>query len=216
LQGRFNINNLVKDDGAIDDVQVQVLQRLLDTLELDPGIAQAAVDWIDPDQEGLFPDGAEDGDYVAYDPPYRAANRYLVSVSELRLVKGVDMEAYTKLAPYLSALPEFTKINVNTVSPAVLAAVLATESRPPDLARAEALIEDRPDEGYPSVDEFFSAAQVDVASPLVKDNLDIASSYFLVDVEANVGDGRALLASVLQRDSNGASRVLVRNYGRDD
>jgi len=41
-------------------------------------------------------------------------------VSELRLIHGIDGDVYTALAPYVSALPEGTTINVNTASVPVL------------------------------------------------------------------------------------------------
>lgn len=211
LQGRFNLNNLLKPDRTIDEGWLQALRRLLETLELNPGIAQAIADWIDPDMEPRFPDGAEDGEYVGHTPPYLAANRPLVSVSELRLIKGMDDESFNRLVPYVCALPSATPINVNTATAPVLTSLTDELS----LIEAETLIEDRGPEGYPDINAFISSAQLSEAA-LPSGGLAVNSSYFLIRIEANVGEGRALVNSVLQRDGEDGARVLARSFGTDE
>lgn len=196
---------------GLEPAQIEVLQRLLESLELKPALAQAIADWIDPDPDPQFPDGAEDSDYTIQNPPYLAANRPFLSASELRLVKGVDWETFDKLAPMVCALPPGTPLNVNT-APAPVLAVLSKEGlKPADLER---LLEDRPAEGYQNVDEFLNAAKLTVEAP-VKALLGTASQYFLLRAEAQVGDGRAMLYSMLYRDQNGV-RVLRRHFGHQD
>lgn len=196
--------------GQLNEAQFQVLQRLLVSLELKPELAQAIVDWIDPDQDPLFPNGAEDSDYNVRTPPYLAANRPLSSVGELRLLKGMEQEAYEKLAPLVCVLPPNTPLNVNTAPAAVLAA-LAEEK---DVKEIERLLENPPDEGYKNVDDFLNAAKLTVDATL-KTQLGVASRYFGLRVEARVGDGRAMLYSILQRDAKRV-RVLRRSFGNQD
>ena len=197
--------------GQIDQPQVQALQRLLESLELKPELAQAIVDWIDPDRDPLFPDGAEDSDYTVMNPAYLAANQPFTSVSELRLVKGVDRETYDKLAPYVCALLPGTTLNVNTALAPVLAAL---SDDGVDVTELKHLLETRPDEGYDKVDDFLNAANLTVNAEL-KAQLGVASQYFLLRAEARVGDGRAMLYSMLFRDENGV-RVLRRGFGNQD
>jgi len=241
LQGRFNLNNLLRqatpgpqpdqnggedaegeqaegevpgegqtEEGPIDRHQLAALQRLLESLELNPGIAQAIIDWIDPDQEPLFPDGAEDSEYVGRTPPYLAANRPLLSISELRLIKGIDRDAYAKLAPYVCTLPQGTKLNINTAPAPVLAAIGKL-----DLRIAEILIEGRGPKGYDTLEPVLAMASPEERTRL-PDRLAVTSTYFLVRVETNVGDGRAILNSVLQRTDSGGTRILRRSFGNDD
>lgn len=222
LQGCFNLNNLLQSnlpnaaegDGrsraAVDSKWLGALQRLLAILELDPGIAQAIADWIDPDQEPLFPDGAEDSEYTQRSPPYITANRPLLSVSELRSIKGIDPESYAKLAPYVCALPPGTPVNVNTASPLVLAALDGQL----DPNRLGTLIEERPAQGYRSLEEFLEAAQLNPNASL-RQQLDLKSRYFLVSIEAQVGEARARLSSLLERGDQGNSRILLRSFGND-
>ena len=195
---------------GLEPAQIKILQHLLESLELKPALALAIADWIDPDPDPQFPDGAEDSDYTVLNPPYLAANRPFLSASELRLVKGVDREVYDKLAPVVCALPPGTPLNVNTAQAPVLAA-LGEELKPADLER---LLEDRPAEGYKNVDDFLNAAKLTVEAP-VKALLSTNSRYFLLRAEARVGDGRAMLYSMLYRDENSV-RVLRRGFGHQD
>jgi general secretion pathway protein K len=197
---------------GVESAQIKVLQRLLETLELKPGLAQAIADWIDPDADPQFPDGAEDSDYTVLNPAYLAANRPFLSVSELRLVKGVDRETYNKLAPVVCALPPGAPLNVNTALAPVLAALDEEELRPADL---ESLLKNRPAEGYKNVDDFLNAAKLTTVEAPVKALLSTDSQYFLLRAEARVGDGRAMLYSMFYRDENGV-RVLRRRFGNQD
>jgi general secretion pathway protein K len=242
LQGRFNLNNLLSRpssvsknakaaqtsaaptmDGNINGAQLKALRRLLEIIELDPDIAQAIADWIDSDQDPRFPGGAEDGEYLGRIPPYPAANRPLLGISELRLIRGIDQDTYARLAPYICALPvdsqssNGTPLNLNTTTAPVLAAVADIE-----LGQAESLLGERKPGGYASVDDFLAATKL-AESTLNKDNLAVTSRHFLVRVEAEVGNGRAFLTSVLQRSEKvpqeGAesnTRILLRSFGHDD
>ncbi|HOW76607.1 MAG TPA: type II secretion system minor pseudopilin GspK [Candidatus Competibacteraceae bacterium] len=194
----------------INQEQLKVLQRLLAGLELKPELAQAITDWLDPDPDPLFPDGAEDSDYTVLNPPYLAANQPFASLSELRLVKGVDREIYAKLAPLVCALPPGTPLNVNTAPALVLAAL----DEKVELADLKRLLEDRPAKGYEHVDEFLNAAKMTPDAP-TKALLSVDSQYFLLQAEARVGDGRAMLYSTIFRDENGV-RVLRRSFGNQD
>lgn len=194
----------------LNEAQFQVLEHLLHLLELKPELAQAIVDWVDPDQDPLFPNGAEDSDYTILTPSYLAANRPLLSISELRAIKGMDREAYDKLAPLVCALPAGTPLNVNTAPPLVLAALMEGK----DPKEIEQLLENRPVDGYKSVDDFLNAATLTVNAQL-KAQLSVATQHFLLRAEARVGDGRSVLYSTLHRTKNGV-RVLWRSFGNQD
>ncbi len=237
LQGRFNLNNLlarkssnadgspgagddqIQSDDGINRAQLEILQRLLESLDLDPNIAQAIADWIDPDQTARFPDGAEDSDYSNLTPAYLSANRPLVSLSELRLIRGIDRESYARLADHVYAVPVNdyappTPVNINTTTAPVLAAVASIE-----LQRATEIIQNRPLSGYASVEDFLADAQLAIPS----ERFGVASQYFLVRAQARVGEARASINSLLQRaepSSTGATsaslRILLRSFGRDE
>ncbi|MGD2138351.1 MAG: type II secretion system minor pseudopilin GspK [Gammaproteobacteria bacterium] len=195
-QGRFNINNLLGENGDPSIADLEYFRRLLAVLELDPAIAVALLDWLDANIDASFPDGAEDGAYLLAEPPYRAANRKMVSISELRLVKGFTPEVMAALAPHVTALPERTTINVNTATLEVLQALHAELTA----TGAGALIEGRGEEGYVDKNTFLA---VDALAGLELDvAVDVTSDWFRVLTDVTVGSGRATLASLLRRQDN--------------
>lgn len=115
LNGRFNLNNL---DPVYDNPPVwrNKFTLLLTALKLDPAIAGHVATWMDANT----PVSADDQFYLAQPVPYRRAGRLFTHVSELRLVAGVDGDVYAALAPYVTALPQGTPINVNTAGVPVL------------------------------------------------------------------------------------------------
>ena len=118
LQGRFNLNTLVAR-GQPNPAAIALFDRLLLRLDLPRVRPEAVVDWIDPDSVAL-PGGGEDAWYLRAEPPHRAANGPLASVTELRFVAGIDGPALARLEPYVTALPELTTVNVNTAAPLLL------------------------------------------------------------------------------------------------
>lgn len=196
LQGRFNVNNLVSGGGASVE-NIDYYKRLLRLLDLDEGLADALVDWIDDDINVRFPDGAEDENYLLLETPYRVANRPLADISELRLVKGYTTEVVAKLQPYLVALPEPTPINVNTADALLLAALDAKLG----VSDGEALVEGRGEDGYDTVESFKDEPAMN-AIQVVDALLDVKTRWFLMVSQADIGQGRARLASLIQRTDN--------------
>ena len=135
---RFNLNSIVRN-GKPSRLDLGIYRRLLENQGLDPDLADALVDWLDPDST-VRPNGAEDLEYLSVAPPlspYRAANQALQTVDELRLVRGYNGEIITKIRPYVTALPEATTININTAEEAVLQVLLypLTESAIKDFTK---------------------------------------------------------------------------------
>ena len=203
LQGRFNINNLIEDEGEPTDAEAAVnagelayFKRLLELLELVPALAPALLDWLDADINTRFPDGAEDEAYLLLDTPYRAANRPIVSISELRLVKGFTREVLAVLEPHITALPEATVININTATPIVLQAL----HKELNSSGVEQLITDRGEDGYEDVDTFLAH---DALAGLELDiEVDTTSDWFNVLTASSVGRGQAQLESLFRRGDN--------------
>lgn len=197
LQGRFNLNNLVGADGQVSTADFAYFQRLLQALGIDDQLALAILDWLDADFDTRFPAGAEDDFYLSTPTPYRAANRPLQSVSELRLIRGVDAETWQRLAPFVTALPGRTAININTAAAPLLQAIaegLATQD-------GEQLVEKRPADGYASVDlllqdEIFAGKELDDGG------LTVVSQFFLVRSDVRVGTARAQVYSIVQRNAD--------------
>ena len=204
LQGRFNLNNLAVKDGKNNDADVAYFRRLLEILKLEPALTDALLDWTDADINVRFPNGAEDENYLLGAIPYRAANRMLVDPSELRLVKGFDANAVRLLEPYVTALPQRTRINVNT-APSVVLLALNQDFTQSDV---DAMIAGRGESGYASVADFMR--QDALAGRELGETIDVKSNFFLVHTDVIVGQGQAHLRSLLMRDKNRLPRVLYR------
>jgi len=172
-ESRFNVNSLLTEVAAKDSentpkrtIYRRLLRSVIEDLGGDTGQTDALVsslmDWLDEDEEARL-DGAEDSVYEGKDPPYKAANRMLTSISELRLIEGYttelldgipadeeeEIEAIDGLLAYVDALPDKdTTINVNgVVKPKIFMAL----SNWIDVEMADALLQRQP---YENLNDF--------------------------------------------------------------
>ena len=201
LTGLLNLN------ATVDPAGRDRLRRLLDALGLDPTLADAVADWIDEDLEPSGAGGAEDGAYLLAAPAHRSANRELASVTELRLLPGVDEETWLRLLPFVAALPGDTRrINVNTAPGPVLAAL--APGMTPERAAAYAF----PEEPWSQAGELVGR-EAGFAPELGM--LTVRSRFFEVLVRAE-HDGRTVtLRSRIHRDpETAATTVLDRDLGQ--
>lgn len=208
LNGRFNLNNLWPDSS---NSQQQVWQEkfgtLLTALKLDPNLAQNVSDWMNSNPSG----GGGDAWYVAQAIPYRSGKRIFTHVSELRLVKGFEGDAFQRILPYVSALPVGTTINVNTASVPVLRTLNPAWT---DQDAAAVWIQ-----GHANYQDWSGLpTQIPTAMQL---GFSFQSSYFLARCDVELDGLPFTFYSVIER-SVGAStgtangiRVLLRNRGGD-
>ncbi len=212
MQGRFNLNNLVTSEGAVNPEGLREFQNLLSALELEPKWAGMLADWLDVDTQPNFPDGAEDNVYISQAPPYRAANGPITSVSELLALPGFDLERYERLRPYVAALPIGTKINVCTAPGVVIDALSdGTQEFGVD---PEGLARQREERCFPTADDL-RAAFGEETYQRIASHVDEASSYFRVTAVVSIGATEMSLYSLLHRDSSGLARPVLRSLGSD-
>ncbi len=205
LQGRFNINNLVDQNGEVDQLSLEQFQRLLVVLGLDPRFAGIAADWIDSNREAAFPDGAEDAIYTGLVPSYRTANVTLTNATELAALEGMDPDTFEILLPHIVALPGRTTINVNTATPEVL------QSLDENLTASdvEGLVDDRGNAGFEDIETTFSP----LVSPDMLPLLDESSSFFQLRVVVQIATVRIIYFSTLQRGAQGGVVPILRSFG---
>lgn len=203
LDGRFNLNNLVTA-GRADERQSKVFRRLLGILRMPPELAENVVDWLDRDQEPLRPGGAESAYYLGLTPPYMAADRPLASVNELIRVKDMSKEILEQLRPYVTALPRGTRLNVNTATPEVLAALVEGMT----LEEAHALVALRERTWFRDTGEFERALPHGLS---VTGNLAATSSqYFVVLARARRGRVSVGSRALFHRNGPGLPTLLWR------
>ena len=205
LQGRVNLDNLIGAGGKGNKLMLAQFERLLVSVEADPALAGAVVDWLDPDTDLRFPTGGEDVVYSDGEPPYRTANSMITSTSELMAVAGFDRDTYRRLAPYITVLPAGTKLNVNTASDVVLASLFDNN----DLATATSLVEQRGDADFVDIDMTFEG----LVSPDMLQEIDGVSEHFLLTATVTLGSNQLTMRSVLQRDRSGITRAVFRSLG---
>lgn len=119
MQGRFNLNNLAETDETKRQAWRSILERILTRQNLNTDWVAPLIDWVDADNNPI-PGGAESDTYLLKTPPYRAANQMMVLVDEMQLLQGFDPAQFRPVAPWFSALPKVSAINVNTAPEPVL------------------------------------------------------------------------------------------------
>ena len=205
LQGRFNVNNLIDENGEVEKKSLERFRRLLQALEIDPRFAGLAADWLDRDSEASFPDGAEDSIYTSILPPYRSANQSLTSASELAALEGMDRQSFRILRPHITALPGRTNVNVNTATGAVLQSLDENMSA----SDVEGLISERESAGFADIQTAFSS----LVTPDVLNTLEDKTNYFQLKVVVRIDTVRVTLYSLLQRGPQGSVTPILRSLG---
>lgn len=205
LQGRFNVNNLIDDNGQVEENSLERFRRMLDALGLDPRFAGVAGDWIDSNVDASFPDGAEDAIYTGILPPYRSANQSLTTASEFAALEGMDRESFNILRPHITALPGRTNVNVNTATAAVLQSLDENMSTD-DVA---GLITERESAGFGDIQTAFQS----LVTPDVLNTLEEKTSYFQLKVVVRIDTVRVTMYSVLQRGPQGTVTPILRSFG---
>ncbi|MGQ0697575.1 MAG: type II secretion system minor pseudopilin GspK [Panacagrimonas sp.] len=232
---RFNLNNLGLSQidgqpcrqgvqqgqpGSGYCAQVALFSRLIESLEggntLIPDIqvlADTIRDWIDADQEPTG-SGREDVDYLSLDPPRRAANRPMVSVTELRTVLDVMFDnrtddarkVYLLLLPQVTVLPVdgVTPINVNTATPELLRALSPNPGE-----ALQQFIELRKEEPKTQINDV--SELVPGTGDYPANLLEVSTKLFLLRAQAVVGNGRVALYSLIYRPDQGTPVVLSRS-----
>jgi general secretion pathway protein K len=191
-QGRLNINAL-GDGGTTADVERRRITALFVQRGGPVAALDAIADWIDAD--GIVREaGAEDAFYAGQPVPGLAANAPVVRIAELANVKGVTPPTLGAVAPYLSALPAGTPVNLNTAPAEVLAAVV--DGLGGD--QLAALAASRAEKPFMTIADFRS--RLPSSAALASEGaLAVKSSYFYVTVEARQGETRARARALLHR-----------------
>jgi general secretion pathway protein K len=247
---RFNLNQLqgrpspYNANGLFVERYTTAQQRFIRLLQTHPDgigtalaeeITQAVIDWVDADSTPTGQGGAENNFYESLDPAYRAANRYFVSVTELRQVKGMTNEIYTYLEPLLIALPNTEGFNINTAPIALMRSLNQQNVETPLTEQdVEMLISNRPavtpvgDNGdqleplstqaYESVEDFLTsneASQIFDTNPTFwpsANGLRTGSEYFILTAKVSMLDYQRSQISIVKREStaDGVKTKVIR------
>jgi len=183
----------------------------------DPGeLAKNLIEYVDPDE--VRTDGGLEDDYYQHQtPPYRAANRPLLSVDELGLVEGFDAALVELIRPYVTVYPFVGGggVNPNTAPPHVLALIFYNNGVDEQLADEEdvkKILEVRdsgrifcPDQ---SQETCTPISEILPNSESIHPPLSYASDTFTVRSEARVRTVRRTVEAVIDRTKPSAPLLL--------
>lgn len=223
LSACFNLNSLYYT-GIPDDIKterIQLFVKLLDSLDVkgevsNDDLAVNLYDWLDADD---YPSGSVgyDGDmYTSLSFPYLSANSMLAHENELRVIYGFDLAVMTQLMDKVCVIPNSNQlsINVNTISsdsPEFLMAMLDIERD-----KVDAILAERPDDGFDNIDDFFALTQVSSLSNIAKidkSQFTVKSSFFKLVTNAYLNDIKFELTSMFQLDDKYNVDVIARRFG---
>jgi type II secretory pathway component PulK len=226
--GLLNLNAVVPYTGS--EVKVDqdaeaflqaLLEKVIDEMPVDPGnknyddreLARNLLDYMDADTTRVG-GGSEDDYYLSQDPPYQAANRPLLSVEELGLVEGFDVQLMNAMRPYVVVYPlaGATGINLNTAPPHVLALIfhgVAGERRLADADIVQRILRLRKEGSIVCTDTKLAADSEDCVSLSEADlgegsifppvSLPADSDSFTITSRATAGEIHRTLVAVLDR-----------------
>ena len=235
---RFNLNALVPSDPnptasqaspEAEEFLVEFLRRVIDDRELEKKnkrrydereLARNLLDYIDADDVAIS--GRDENEYYRrQDPPYEAPNRPILSIEEIGMIEGFDVELAEALRPYVTVHPLVGDegINLNTAPPHVLGLIYFGSTGDMVLADADivgGIMKERDQDRIVCTD---TARVPDRCVPLgdvglglgaVYPELDLPaqSTVFTVESEARVGEVVYTVEAVIDV-SNGEEPLLL-------
>jgi general secretion pathway protein K len=197
---------------VIDEIPVRPEQKLYDAEEL----ARNLIDWVDADDVRVS-GGAEDEYYQTQQPAYRAPNRPLLSVDELRLVEGFDAQLVDALVPYVDVQPIVNAdgVNPNTAPDWVLALLyhgVAGSQRLAGEDTVRRILDIREQKGILCADEANNPACTPLREAIEGEVFPpptFHSDVFRVTAEARYGEVRRTVEAVVDRSDAEKPAVLA-------
>ena len=194
-QSRYNLGNLAANK-VVSKEQVEVFQRLLSNVRLDPGLAQGVADLVAQSQTLA---GAQQSSTEPME---------LVRAEDLLAVSGFTPTAIDQLRDYVIVLPASgTNINVNTAPAELVSALVPGLS----LSDAAAMVNTRKTVYYRQKADFTGTAQMSGKTILTP--WDVRSDYFLAYSRVKLDRATLETQSLLVRTRNSSTRVeWIREY----
>lgn len=226
LQSCLNLNALRAPlTTGTDKVPARLaLETLLINIQLDgigqfeaESMADSLTDWLDENSRISGSGGAEDDDYASREFPYLAANNFLGSVNELRIVANFTPAVINAIKPYVCVIPNSDQhqININTLDaeqPELLQALLDST-----LEEAEEILSARGDEGFETIEDFYGLPEFTKLknNDSSKYEFVVDSEYFTLKASASFNNSYFAMNSVMKVTNNKYIDVISRTIGRN-
>jgi general secretion pathway protein K len=201
---KIDINLLMNPrTGQANPIYVAIVERLFTNIGVDPAIVPAIVDWLDPDSIES-PGGAESDYYLRLLPPYEPRNGPMPTIGDLRMIRGVDDATFLRLQQFLTASPE-PRVNINTASPEVIAALLPELSD--NTSMVKEIIQARTVQPFLMITDVGNLAGLgNVATPLMK-LITTRSAYFTLTGVGVFANSRRRIIGTFRRNANGTAML---------
>jgi general secretion pathway protein K len=208
--GKLDLNSAVHPNGTVNEAYYEIFLRLLDKLELSPGLADKLVDWIDTDDTPR-PQGAETGFYKTLSTPYAAGNAALATYDELRMIMGFNEAILLKLFPYVTVYRDSSggtssKVNINT-APAELLAVLDPRMTPDLAAR---IVDYRRTTPFKNPSEVTGIAGLETVGIALQGKIVVKGTIFRIQSRAQVRDTVRIVETVVRIGGTGSTVLYWR------
>lgn len=234
-EGKFNLLDLVNDDGESDDDTDFAAQWLFDLL-IEIGIpdsraeeiVDSLIDWMDFDGT-VTGSGAEDIYYASLKNPYSCPNDLPISIDDLSLVKGIGPVLLYKgegdvppLINYITIYGDkkpgdrFRRVNLNT-APLEIIMTLSPEM---DLQLAEEIAASRDEEPFSSAaeikdvpgfpDEMYNN-EIENGIKLA-DLIDVSSDHFSARITGETTRASSKVYGIFQRKGTTVNLVYYRGF----
>jgi general secretion pathway protein K len=197
---------------------VAVFENLLTILGLEPTWAPMMADWIDSDTVPNNPNGAEDSVYLSQMPPYRAANMFITTASEILALPGFGRDRYLRLEPFITALPQGTSIDLCDASIELLNAlgnVGNTGGTTTNFSDPQSLANSRAEGCFPTQQEFDALFSNATARQKADGMVTSLSNYFTLTSIVSIGGTQFALYSLLYQQGDLRVRSIQRSFTAD-
>ncbi|MBE3604616.1 type II secretion system minor pseudopilin GspK [bacterium] len=190
--------------GMVDPNYAQIIARLFEMIGVSTDLIPVIVDWLDPDGV-VSPGGAEADYYLRLIPPYEPRNGPMPTIGDLRALKGVNDATFMLLANYLTTTPEM-RVNANTASPEVLAALTPEMSNNPSLVKE--IVAARQVRPFMQITDIANLPGVGQFAQNLTPLLTTRSSYFTIIGEGEYAGARRRVYATVRRNTNGTAMLI--------
>lgn len=207
--GRFNVNFVADTRGNPLPGYHRFKVLCEELLEIDSVESQALADslvaWFNADTTETTSD---DLYYAALDPPYSRRGGHLLSLDELRMVKGFSDEYCERLQPYLRVVGG-ERININSAAAVVLyawqfSAAEGNVSIVFDRQDIEAIVAYRQKSAYENLQDLSLAEGIGDrwSAAWVAGSVAVKGEIFALESRGRVGEGGRLATALISKKDN--------------
>ncbi len=213
-----NRNKLTKNPARLAFEALLLNLQLEDVSQFEAeSMGDALTDWLDANGSISSAGGAEDNDYASKEFPYLAANHFLASVNELRVIEHFTPTIIEAIKPYVCVIPmsDQHEVNINTIDAEhveLLQALLDST-----VEEAQDVLSARGEKGFATIEDFYNAPEVVQLKNFndKKEQFVVDSEYFTLKASASFNESYFAMQSVMKVTENKYIEVLSRTVGRN-